>query len=87
MAEWRKGDTQNALDRQRRMVADFPQNTEANGTFTDMAVLLDGPEAADRLTARSRTDVAADTPCTRRHAAHLARSCFFGPANERGRSR
>ena len=49
VAEWRKGDTQNALDRQRRMVADFPQNSEANGTFTDMAVLLDAPEAADRL--------------------------------------
>jgi tetratricopeptide (TPR) repeat protein len=49
VAEWRKGDAQGALDRQRRLVADFPQNTEANGTFTDMAVLLDAPEAAGRL--------------------------------------
>jgi serine/threonine-protein kinase len=49
VAEWRKGDTQAALDRQRKMVSDFPQNSEANGTFTDMAVYLDAPEAAERL--------------------------------------
>ena len=49
VAEWRRGDTRGALERQRRMVTDFPQNTEANGTFTDMTVLLDAPEAAERL--------------------------------------
>jgi len=47
--EWRKGESKAALDRLRATVAAYPQNTEAQMTFTEMAVIGGAPEAAERL--------------------------------------
>jgi hypothetical protein len=49
VVEWRKGDAAGAGARLRRTAEAFPQNDEAQGVFTDMAVLVDAPEAAERL--------------------------------------
>jgi TolB-like protein/Tfp pilus assembly protein PilF len=49
VGEWSNGNMQGALDRLRRTAEAFPQNSEAQGVFTDMAVLVDAPEAAGRL--------------------------------------
>ena len=49
IVEWRKGDRQASLNRLRGTALAFPDSNEAQGVFTDMAVLVGAPEAADRL--------------------------------------
>jgi hypothetical protein len=86
VAEWRSGDTAGALDRQRRAATAFPQNSEAQGTFTDMAVLLDAPEAAERLDREIREGRGAGHAMYSPYRPRTWRAFLFVRAGDRARA-
>jgi hypothetical protein len=86
VAEWRKGDKSGALDRLRGTAAAFPKNSEPQGVFTDMAVLVDAPEAAERLDREIRDGRGAGHSMYSPYTPRTWRAFLFLRAGDRARA-
>jgi TolB-like protein len=86
VVEWRKGDAAGAGARLRKTAEAFPQNSEAKGVFTDMAVLVDAPEAAERLDREIRDGRGAGHSMYSPYTPRTWRAFLFLRAGDRARA-